>query len=188
MVGASPSFSDVHIVRTILALKNGKIGRKRLVKFLGLGEGSVRTILKRLKKQSFINSDKYGHELTQKGKVKAREYLSKFTMPKDLHPDDLIKGFKSIVILHSTSDKIKSGMEQRDLALSNGADGAMILIFKNKKLEFPTPSVKLSDFPETKKELDRLKLKEKDVVVISFAKSKASAEDGSIAIALDLIG
>lgn len=187
MVGASPSFSDVHVVRAILALENEKMGRKRLVKFLGLGEGSVRTILKKLKNQSLINSDRQGHELTSKGEKEVQKYLRKFSFPEKFPSRDLEGKFKVLTIVHNSSHRIKTGMEQRDTALNAGADGAILLVFKNKELEFPTPDISLSKFPDTKKRLKELRLNERDTVVISFGKTIAKAEDGAIAIALDLI-
>lgn len=188
MVGASPSFSDVHVIRTLLALGDERMGRKRLVRLLGLGEGSVRTILKKLGSQSLIKSSRQGHELTLKGRSRARDYLERFTFPQEFHPGDLSEGFKSLLVIHNASDKIKTGMEERDIALASGADGALILVFKDRGLGFPAPDVRLSDFPETERELGKMKLREGDVIVISFGKTKARAEDGAVAIALDLTG
>ncbi|MEA3255511.1 MAG: DUF4443 domain-containing protein [Candidatus Altiarchaeota archaeon] len=186
MVGASPSFSDEHVVRTLLALERGKVGRKRLVRLLGLGEGSVRTILKKLGDQSLIRSSRQGHELTPEGKLRVGDYLEGFTSPQEFHPGDLSEGFKSLLIVHNASDKIKTGMKQRDIALASGADGALILVFRDNNLEFPAPGVRLSEFPETGQELGRMKLGEGDVVVISFGKTQVKAEDGAVAIALEL--
>ena len=41
--------------------------------------------------------------------------------------------------------------------------------------------------PDSEKELENLDLKEGDVIIISFGKTKARAENGAVAVALKLI-
>jgi len=192
MVGAAPSFSRVHIVRTLLILKKKKTGRKNLVKELEIGEGSIRTILKRLKNDGLITSGKLGHELTAKGESKVLEYLERFTVPERFESGEieLVEGErteKCLIVVYNSARKIKSGMEQRDTAFSAGAKGALVIVSKKGRLEFPTPDIKLSDFPGLTERLKKLDLQDKDTVVISFGKSYARAEDGAVAIALELL-
>jgi Mn-dependent DtxR family transcriptional regulator len=192
MVGATPSFSQVHVVRALLLLKKKKMGRKNLVKALGVGEGSVRTILKRLRGRCLITSGKMGHELTEAGEIEAGKYLKRFTMPERFESVDidLTRGDrkeKCLIVVSDSADKIRSGMEQRDIAFSVGASGALVVLFKDGRLEFPTTDIKLPDFPDTEKRLMDLDLSENDVVVISSGETYTGAEDGAIAIAMSLI-
>lgn len=192
MVGAAPSFSEVHVVRTLFILNNRKIGRKALVEELGLGEGSVRTILKNLRKGGLIASSRLGHELTEEGEKRIREYLLRFSYPQPFELEGIgfltAEGmYHSLVVVHNASEKIGNGMEQRDKAFSVGARGALVLIHKEKKSRLPTEEVDLSDFPQMADKLIGLELREGDVVVISFGESYAKAEDGAIAVALDLL-
>jgi len=190
MVGAAPSFSEAHLVRALLMLNSGRVGRKNLVKILGVGEGSVRTIIKRLKGDGLIKSSKQGHELTEKGRETVENYLNKFSMPGEFEASDLsinLGEFSSIVIVHRASNKFGSGIEQRDIARDAGATSIAILLYREGILEFPTPEARLSQFPDSEKELEKMELKEGDIVVISFGKSRASAENGAVAVALQLM-
>ena len=189
MVGAAPSFSKFHLVRTLLLLDSGRIGRKKLVRILDIGEGSVRTVIKRLREDGLITSSKQGHGLTEKGREKVKKYMRKFSMSREFKADDLSINpgeFSSLVIVHGASNKFDSGIEQRDTARDAGATSIAILLFKKGILEFPTPEVRLSQFPESRKELKKMELTEGDIVVISFGKSKAIAENGAVAVALQL--
>ncbi|MBU4265690.1 MAG: hypothetical protein L6243_07065 [Candidatus Altiarchaeales archaeon] len=190
MVGAAPSFSEAHLVRALLMLSSGRVGRKNLVKILGVGEGSVRTIIKRLKGEGLIKSSKQGHELTQKGKETVENYLNKFSMPGEFKADDLSLHpgeESSSVIVYGAADRISNGLEQRDIARDAGATSIAILLYKEGILEFPTPEARLSQFPDSEKELEKMELREGDIVVISFGKSRASAENGAVAVALQLM-
>jgi len=190
MVGAAPSFSEAHLVRALLMLNSGRVGRKNLVKILGVGEGSVRTIIKRLKGDGLIKSSKQGHELTEKGRETVENYLNKFSMPGEFGSNDLALNpgeFSSIVIVRGASNNFGSGIEQRDTARDAGATSIAILLYKEGILEFPTPEARLSQFPDSEKELEKMELREGDIVVISFGKSRASAENGAVAVALQLM-
>jgi len=189
MVGAAPSFSEAHLVRALLMLNSGRVGRKNLVRILGVGEGSVRTIIKRLKGDGLIKSSKQGHELTQKGKETVENYLNKFSMPGEFKASDLSLHSgeeSSLIIVHEAADRISNGLEQRDIARDAGATSIAILLYKKRILEFPTPEVRLSQFPDSGKELENLDLKEGDAILISFGKTEAKAENGAVAVALQL--
>ena len=68
-VGPLPRFAEVHVRMALdLIAKHGLVGRKQLMNELGVGEGSMRTILNQLKKQGLITSSRGGHALTAKGR------------------------------------------------------------------------------------------------------------------------
>jgi hypothetical protein len=190
MAGAAPSFTEVHLVRTLLALKRRKTGRKNLVKRLGLGEGSVRTILERLRGEGLISSSKLGQELTSEGEQMVQGYLRRFTLPERFELEEIgLPGEgmeKCLIVVFDSADRIKSGMEQRDAVRSTGAEGVLVLVSKGGMVGFPTPDVKLSDFPGMLKKLSKLDLRGNDTIVISFGETYARAEDGAVAVALNL--
>ncbi len=188
MVGAAPSFSEAHVIRAMLLLDGKVVGRKKLLKMLEVGEGSMRTILKRLKRQGLIKSSKQGHTLTPQGKQKLQKILEKFTRPQetklyDLAPDKI----QSLLVVKNASPKLKAGVFERDVALKAGADGAVILVKRSSQVGFPTDDLSLTEFPVTQKRVEELNLSDGDVVVISFATTKAKAEDGAISVALTLM-
>lgn len=186
VVGAAPSFREVHLVRTLLFLSQGKAGRKSLVKILGVGEGSVRTIIKKLTQDGLILSRPRGHELSAGGRKLVRSYTSLFTPPEvvDL---DISPGKKcGVVVLHRLSDRVTSGLREREIAVKAGADGAVLLKKTGVELKFPCSDISLRDYPKTKAFLNKMMLSPKDVIVISFSDSEPKAVDGALSIALDL--
>jgi hypothetical protein len=186
MAGADPSFSETHVVRTLFILDGGAVGRKRLVKLLGVGEGSVRTIIKRLAGEGLIESSMLGHFLTAKGKRRVASLRRKFSAPVSVQLD-IVDGVKSLVVVYGLADKLKSGVVERDIAVKSGAAGAMIMCYSDGRLVFPSAEEELSVFKGAL-DLSNLNLSEGDAVVVSFAGSYAKAEDGAVAIALELCG
>jgi len=186
MVGAAPSFGETHVVRTLLVLSEGKAGRKSLVKILSVGEGSVRTIIKKLESDGLLLSKPRGHELSAKGKKLVESYLQKFTMPEfaDL---DIVDRKACGIILHKACDKITTGLSEREIAVRSGADGAILLKYAGGRLSFPCDDISLEDYPKTRTFLAGKKLSEGDLVVIGFADKQEKAVDGAMAIVLDLI-
>jgi len=188
MVGAAPSFTEAHVVRTLMVLGRGEAGRKKLVKLLGLGEGSVRTILKRLDGEGLIESSKRGHSLTGKGKTRLDAVFSRFSEPAELTTYDIATGKpKYYTVVKNAAPKIRLGLNERDTAIKAGADGALVIVKRGGRLVFPSEEAGLSSIPETMKVFEGLPLADGDVVVVCFAESGQNAMDGVVSIALGLV-
>ncbi len=182
--GPLPRFAEIHVQMALdLIAKHWQVGRKQLTEALGVGEGSMRTILNKLKNRGLITSSRGGHSLTAKGKLalgKPFEFVR-------VNVGDLTVGKVNIAtIVRGAAVKVKRGVEQRDEAIKAGAAGATVLIFRRGKLQFP------DGFQEIKKEthdalLRILRPKEGDVVVIGSAGDLARAEAGARAAALSIV-
>jgi len=181
--GPLPRFTEIHAQMALkLIEKYGRIGRKRLVEKLGVGEGSMRTILEKLCKQGLITSSRGGHSLTGKGK----KFL--YTLPNFVQVDagDLTVGkFDVATVVSGASGKVKNGVEQRDEAMKAGADGATILIFRRGKLQFPGESMKVQE-KLSRRLVAALRPRNGDVVIIGTGKDAAKAEAGARAAAQTL--
>jgi DNA-binding MarR family transcriptional regulator len=182
-VGPLPRFAEVHVRRALeLIAEHKTIGRKQLAKKLGVGEGSMRTILNQLKKQSLITSSRGGHTLTAKG----RSALGKPLEFVQIDAGDLTVGEVDVAtIIRKAATKVKRGIEQRDEAIKAGADGATVLIFKSGKLRLPDGFVRVG------KELAELLIgtftpREGDVIIIGTAGDLTKAEEGAKAAAQSL--
>jgi len=186
MAGADPSFSETHLLRALFIIACGPVGRKNLVKMLGIGEGSVRTIIKRLTAEKLIESSKQGHTLTSKGRKAVNEKLQLMTKPIGFEASGLVEGRQSLIIVRNALDRVKDGVALRDIALKSGADGAVLLVYDG-ALKFPTGGLDLSDYPEAKRRLDGLELVPGDAIVIGFAQTQAKAEDGAVSVAEKLL-
>lgn len=188
MAGADPSFTEVHVLRTLFLLDSEIMGRKRLVKKLGVGEGSVRTIIKRLDSEGLVSSSRRGHTLTGKGREEVAGILDKMSKPVDFHAPDLVsEGVQKLVVVYGAADRVGAGVRLRDTALKAGADGAVILVYDG-VLRFPDGGIDLQQYPEALERLNKLDLSVGDVVVVGFAASEHAAEDGALAVAVELTG
>jgi predicted transcriptional regulator len=183
--GPLPRFSGVHTWQTLeLLQKYGRIGRKQLVRKLGIGEGSVRTILKRLERRGLVASSRGGHFLTSKG----RHFLAGSPRFVRVEVGDLAVGKVSIATLvRGAASKVRFGVEQRDEAIKAGAAGATVLVFKHGRLQFPGKIFKIRK-SIAKHLIKLLRPREGDAVVIGTGDTFAKAEAGARAAARSLTG
>jgi predicted transcriptional regulator len=179
-VGPLPRFTEIHTQMALQLMdKHGRIGRKRLMEKLGIGEGSMRTIMEQLRSRGLIISSRGGHSLTEKG----RKLLGTFPVFKWVDVTGLTVGkFSVATVVRGVAKKVGKGMEQRDEAIKVGADGATILVFKKGRLQFPD-----SFYDVRKKDsemiIDTFKPREGDVIVIGTARDVRLAEQGARAAA-----
>ena len=183
-IGPLPRFAEVHVRMALELIAERKtIGRKQLAEELGVGEGSMRTILNQLKKRGLITSSRGGHALTTKGK----RFLGKPLEFVQIDAGNITVGnFDVATIIRGAAKKVKRGIEQRDEAIKVGAQGATVLIFKAGKFQFP------DGFFEVEKEKSVALIKafsprDGDVIVIGSARDAVNAEAGTRAAARTLL-
>jgi len=134
------SFNMVHVFKALQLIKSrGHISRDLLSKELGLGEGSIRTLMRHLQMNNMIKATNAGTTMTQKGKALLLELLSSIPTEMNLPKCSIALGkFNYVVLLKQHSHAIKSGVEQRDAAIKIGAKGATTLLFKQNKFVMPS--------------------------------------------------
>lgn len=189
--GPSPSFSVFHVMKALeLTAKEGPIGRGKLSRELGIGEGATRTLLNRLIDAGLIATSKLGCFLTKKGETIWNDFQSIFPQKVKLEKSELtLTHYNIAVLIKGYGDKVKTGIEQRDAAILAGAKGATTLILKNQTLIQPGISENVArDFPEIFNQITKqLELEENDVVVIGSADTWEKAEYGALAAGWTLI-
>jgi len=180
MVGNLANFTKIDVLRCLLRIEK-PVSRSELSETLNLGEGTIRSILDILKKNNFLESNKKGHYLNQKGNNIVKKIRSKI----DIKEIDLAGVFpdKKKIVAHIRNPKIisKSHIVLRDVAVKNGADGALILNYDGK--------LKVSDFDEEQdfKDIEnKFDLNKNDIVVVAYADSYKLAEHGALAVAVEL--
>jgi len=140
-----PGFSKYHIYLTLIELGfKGPLGRKSLTSILGIGEGSVRTLIKRLLSFELITIDNVaGVLLTEKG-FKAFNLLRDVLVlvgSFDFSECELCRDCRlSIVILRRGVELIKlfgGVLAVRDLVVKYGGVGSVILYYINDGLRLP---------------------------------------------------
>ena len=133
------SFDMVHVFKTLqLIQENGHVSREKLCKDLGLGEGTIKTLVRHLKMHNLIESTNAGTTMTKKGNLFFSELLSSIPSEISLSKCAITLGkFNYAVLVKQMSSMIKDGIAQRDAAIRMGASGATTLLFKDNKFLIP---------------------------------------------------
>ena len=171
---------------------NEPIGRNKLANDLGLGSGSIRSIMKALKKENLIDSNPKGHSLTDLGKKALIEFQNKIpnlSQEIELPSEIIISKYHEAILIKKAASKMKRGMDQTIAALKMDAKGALTIIYKNKTFTIPELYPDLSkDFPIFIKNLKNIfKFDENDVLVIGSGDNYKQALQGAWAAVYTLI-
>jgi len=189
--GRTPLFTEAHVIKALEEIEaQGQVGRIKLSKTVGLGEGTTRTLVKHLQKEKLIRISRSGIELSEHGKKLFSALRAGISMEIEIPPSPLTVGaFNVAVLVRDVSSAVRYGLEQRDAAIRTGAHGATTLIFSRNRLTMPgvTEDV-FKDAPSIRDALlSKLKPKENDVIIIGSAGDKRTAELGAKMAALQLL-
>lgn len=188
--GPSPAFSVFHVLRVIELLSEKPIGRGVLAEKLDVGEGMMRTIIRRLKNAELITISRAGCSLTERGINLWNEYQSHIRASSVGKSELTSASHNFVALIRNRGHKLRSGMEQRDAAIVTGAREATTMVFKGGHLTIPSVSDSVSrDFPKAAKQvMTLLAPEENDVVVIVGADEVEKAQYGALASVWTLIG
>lgn len=188
--GRSVSFTEAHVLKAleITSLTPGT-GRKRLSEILGLGEGMTRTLLRHLRAEGLIAVSRKGLALTDRGRSISADLNALISVGVNIPASSLTVGSRNYAVLvRGAAYQIRSGVEQRDIALRAGAQGATTLVWDGSKLLLAGMKV----MPEGSEEacssiLLKLDPKKGDVIVVGSASDDLTAELAAKAAALELL-
>lgn len=185
------TFDLAHVFMTMqLMEKNRRISRSILIRELGLGEGSVKTLVKHMKMNGMIETSNAGMWLSSKGKSLYSKLYLIMPYEMDIPRCDIALGkFNHAVLIKNMAANIRSGIEQRDIAIKIGATGATTLIFKDSKFLMPdTGQDFLRKDPNVRSlMLEKFVPEDKDVIIIGSAYNKKVAEMAAKSAALQTI-
>lgn len=189
--GRAPAFTEVHVIKALETIGTEElIGRIRLSKILGLGEGATRTLIKHLRNEGIVKISRKGIALSPFGKEMFSNLRSELSEETKVPESSLTVGPSNMaVLIKKAADSVKHGLEQRDAAIKVGALGATTLIFKNNKLTMPGVSEDVFQDIQSIHNLLTAKLRpeEGDVVIIGSADDKRTAEFAAKTAALKLL-
>lgn len=191
--GPRASYGEVDVLKALFAIGNSgtSIGRFKLGKSTGLGQGEVRTLINRLKDADLITVDSRGCALTEKGKKKFDSISSAIPSSSPVDAKDLDLGkYSWCVIVRDREQKIKKGLEQRDASIRAGATGALTVVYSGGRFKIPGDKEDCETVgPAEPWTTIRKNLvpKNGDVVIVSSGDSPLSAEEGALAAALTLL-
>lgn len=181
--GAYPEFTLEDVVATLFMLKEPK-GRKQISEELGLGEGSVRTLLKKLSSFGLIESKQRGHYLSRNGKTELEKIKNLFSEPREVSK---IEDMSTYALAVHDPPEFKS-IELRDEAIRFFARGAMILIMKDGEIVFPEDGRALREtLPELVHDLrSKVDAVEGDLIAVTWAGERHRALKSVLHVALFL--
>ena len=187
----TPSYKIPHILFCIMLIgkESHGIGRYRIRNEINLGEGSIKTLLNRLKEEDIIKVEKNrqkGHIITKNGKKIVQDLENLISFPQELvnKENKFVVGkiaFFSIVNQYYIKNNLGSSIDQRDEAIKIGGTGATCLTFDGtKKFEF-------SDGVSINLPIEQKQLKKGDILIIGGGNSKGDAILATFAAAISII-
>ena len=190
--GPAPSFTAPHILLVFLTISaSSYVGRQSLAKQCGLGEGAIRTVLKKLIDQGYVGVIRSGCFLTHPGKALAKAMHSSISPLVSVPHSGLTMGeSQAALVLKGAGGRVRSGIEQRDSAIRIGASGATTYVMRSGKFTIPSGSSNCEkDFPDRAWGVLRKELgpKDGDAVVLCGAKDEVSARLGALAAATTIL-
>src|SRR5271155_5668131 len=111
--GPRAVFTQIHVLKALVAIgKSGKVGRGRLGALTGLGQGEVRTLIKRLKDNQLIVIETGGCRLSKKGEKEYTKISSLLLWSGPVRAKDLHLGEKCWAVLVAGAAKaVRYGIE-----------------------------------------------------------------------------
>lgn len=183
--GRSPEFTTPYILKALQMINELHLGRKQLSLKLGLGEGTIRTLIRRFQKENLVKTSRKGMSLTESGK-KVLSSIQQVLTGSDFPKTKItLANHNFAVLVKGNSDKIHYGVEQRDAAIKAGSKGASTLVMKDNVLIMP--GVDSGVDVDSLNALSIFDLENEDVVIIGSADSILIAEIGAYSAAIELL-
>ncbi|MHA2281752.1 MAG: DUF4443 domain-containing protein [Promethearchaeota archaeon] len=206
-----PSFKEVHVILSLFIFDENRegIGRYRLQKELLIGEGTAKSLIKKLneKIRFLMVTDKgrrKGHVLTEKGNHFLDDVKKKIPLLKggnlSLLRSITIESFNInpyFCLIKNAAKDITTGIEQRDAAIKVGGKGATCLIYNGKNLVFPSRLGSEDSFNIVEENIlnyfkheissYKIDLEKNDVIIIGLGESSQKSRIAALNSALTLI-
>jgi hypothetical protein len=188
--GPRAVFTEVDVLKALVSLgESGSLGRGRLGVLTGLGQGEVRTLIKRMKDKQLILIETNGCRLSKKGEKEYEKVRSMLSWSSKVSADRLGLGEHCwSVIATAAARRVRYGIEQRDAAIKAGANGAFTANFLSSRFTVP------GEGTDCEKEgpaepwitIRKASPKEGDAIIVTGAPRDAEAENGALAAFLTL--
>jgi biotin operon repressor len=188
--GAKPSYGTIEVVRALLTIKKvGLVSRAQLSEELGIGEGAVRSLVRRLSLMGFVEVIRSGCRLTAIGEQVVSAFSEHVRGPVELDLTDVWNHARSVGLSVRQGARIVGrGLEERDEAVRHGAEAAMVLIFRSGRVLMPELEDVTSQYPHfSERVTSSIKPVENDCIIIAGASSYRRAESGALGAALSLL-
>ena len=174
--GKTLTFGVPHVLKAVEMMHRQKyVSRAAFCDGLQMGEGAVKTLVGHLRESGMADSVRAGTFLTEKGSGVAADMAGAMPAeaPLEPSPED---GAGHAVLVRGRAGSIRSGIEQRDMAVVCGASAALTLVYRDGVFSFPGERRDaLEGRPGVLAAL-AAKPREGDVLIVAFAADPATAE------------
>lgn len=188
-LGQGLAVGPVIYLRALFALnRESMISRSALGARLGVGEGTARTIIRRLAQRGLVNVIRSGCHLSDRGREFLRKLSELMTEPRLIGLEEVWRYEYSVgVVVRRASGHVGRGLDERDAAIRHGAEAAMVLSYVSGRVMMPEVSDVSEEHPEfARKLLNELGPGEGDVMLIAGARGFHAAESGALGSAVYL--
>jgi len=190
----APAFKPHHAaVALILIGREQPLGRYDLCEKMSIGEGSVRTLMKRLSEANLIEAEgKQGQTLTKSGQALFDRIAKDVPIGLELDVRRLVMyDYAFANLVKGRANRISDGVRQRDEAIIQGGygqAGATTLIHKAGNLVMPPDDFNILRVyeEETILVVESLRTEDGDVVVIGSANEQNLAREVAMAAVMTL--
>ena len=180
-------YMDADILSVLLILRrDGRTGREALAEKVGVGYGSIRTILRILYASDLVDVYRTGSILSPLGKKfmdACPIVLADCTLP-----GCSVGGVQMATIVHNSAHDITNGMPQRDYGIYAGGLGCTTLIYDDGKLFMP-PDVDVNTmYPDSADEIIKNnRLSNGDVIIFGEGSDEPSALRAAVVAAMHTV-
>ena len=190
--GPVPGFMYTHVCCTLLLIGDEvSVGRIQLSKKLGLGEGTIRTIIRHFSRAGIIKSTRQGCTLTPRGVALYRNLRGRLSKAFVVDARQLaLDRASTAVLVRGVASRVRQWIEQRDATVRLGATGACTVLMKGGRFVMPMAADEWSlsgDDPLADELTSIFHPRENDVIIIASAGEKMLANYAAIAASLTLI-
>ena len=183
--GRTPGYGEAQALRALEIAAESPMGRAALGNRLGVGEGVVRTLLRRLASERLVEVSTKGITASEKGR-RILDDVHSIIVRGAIAPatEDTVGGHNYALLVRGAAHKVRKGLEQRDAALLAGARGATTITINGGAVLIPgmdrKPAKQLLNL------IEALGAGEGDAVVIGTGDTEIDAETGAYSAALML--
>ena len=186
VIPPNAQYCDADVAYALACLSRERfISRSDLRDYLGIGEGSVRALLKIMVDYGMVTISRRGVSISDNGRT---IYFKMGIRPIEIKLGYHLGRYTQAIKVMGVAEKITTGMNQVKISTANGGLGCTTWVMKNKTLYMP-PHLKFSEesVMESEKIIDTADLHNGDVFLICGAESLRNARVAAMMVALDLV-
>ena len=166
--------------------RNHGMSRRELSRSLGLGEGSIRTLVEKLKESDLLCVKQTGITIRPQGSEILRS-LGMRTV--EISVGEYVMGEHQFgAIVNDSSEKVFNGIDQRNIVIRAGGEGCTTWVNRDgRTIMLPDWDVDVHDPSLSKTIRDNAKMGDGDVLIVAGGDTERIAMISAVTAALDLV-